>query len=104
MIRKVVLLEAQTLLGYQKNGTYIKPTTINEVVTFYSQLRDKFKFEISCKSITSKINGWDETKILLDDMLGWINENNILAYRDRGKEKFYFLNEEDAVAFKLKWL
>ncbi len=103
IVQKAILLESSFLLGHQKNGDNVPASTLKEVVSFYTQLRESFQFEICYESLTTKISYDDRIK-LEKEMHEWAQKNGILLFRDRAAQINIFATEEDAMAFKLKWL
>ena len=103
-IKKAILLESNALLGHQKNGTDINPTTLLEVVSFYAQLREAFQFKVDFNETDDDNFGYDARKSRQKDILKWADENDILMFNGRTTDIYYFSTAEDATAFKLKWL
>ena len=103
IVQKAILLESSFLLGHQKNGDNVSASTLKEVVSFYTQLRESFQFEICYEKVTDDLS-YDDSNRLEKEMHVWAQKNNILMFRNRAIQTNIFATEEDAMAFKLKWL
>ena len=103
IVQKAVLLESNALLGHQKGGAEVKPTTIREVISFYTQMRTSFAFGINYETATEDLS-YDQITRLDKSIYDWAKENNILMFRHRAQYTNYFVSEEDATAFKLRWV
>lgn len=98
MLRKAILFECDNLLGKNKNQAHDRPRIFNQVTTFYHQLRDKFEYKISVEDYDSTV---EEDKKIRKEQEKWIGENGIVSFLMN--DSFYFTNEVDATAFKLRW-
>lgn len=98
ILKKALLYECQGLIEEKKGNAFNHPQVFNRVTSFYTQIRDKFSIVIDVPRDSSDPMKADEKS--LDQRL-WLEENNIVAFINHNK--FYFMNEEDATAFKLRW-
>ena len=96
VLKKAIMYECIT------DATTRSLIILNDVATFYVQLEGKFKYIIHSDTLDKNENllaakeyrfgaEWEE----------WLNEHNILYFFNH--RRFLFTNEEDAVAFKLRW-
>ena len=82
---------------------------LQEVITFYNRFNECFKYTIKYP-INSDTSSFQPTDPSLDDIEKWAEENNILYISEHkfdnmsGCLEFMFTNEQDVMAFKLKWL
>ena len=105
VLRKAILYECSKILVPNKNSSEqpSRPTTVHEVTSFYTQLRDHFNISVDISSVMTDESGYDEETNKLEEMKEWLNDNEIL-FCSYQRTSFYFCNNEDAAAFRLKWL
>lgn len=79
----------------------IRLKTVERLVDFYHETCGLWKYELeyNCKTNNDRA---------IKPVLDWLNKNNIMYYYIRDEFSvheycFYFLSEQDATAFKLKW-
>ena len=99
ILKKALLYECGHLLEKAKGNALNDSKVFNRVTSFYTQLRNKFTFEINLSCDISR--GFDEAEKDIKMKVDWLDSNGIVHYVEHGA--FYFSNEEDATAFKLRW-
>ena len=102
VIRKAILFESSYILNEKHSDLPGESTTLQEVLLFYTQLRECFSIKFDTDELFKDILSIDEERKFRRTIHLWSQENNILMFKDRD-HMYYFTNEEDAMAFKLRW-
>lgn len=111
LVTKAILFEIKAgfdpkTLQYDEKA---KIPILQEVIDFYIRFNERFKYTVK---YPVNINTTTFEPILprLDDIEKWAEENDIMYISERrfdsmeGCLEFAFTSEQDAMAFKLKWL
>ena len=100
VLKKALLYECQGLLEEKKGNAFNHPQVFNRVTMFYTQIRSKFSIMVEAPYDSS--NPF-EAENGLKEKLAWLEENEIVSFLS-DRNRFYFMSEEDATAFKLRWV
>lgn len=98
-LKKALLYECGHLLDKTKGNALNNTEVFGKVTSFFVQLRDKFSFDIELPY--DKTRGFEEAEKDTKMKIDWLDDADILYFVSNGV--FYFSNEEDATAFKLRW-
>ena len=77
-------------------------STLNEVLDFYCHLRGHFKVSMSYGHNLFNLTDFQEYTKKEHALIAWLKDQNIVYFINNAE--IFFLNEEDASAFKLRWL